>query len=472
MSLTSISFFIFFLIVLFGCLLLRDHNEYKKIFLLISSYYFYASIDLRFTALLLILTLVNYMAGCVLARSKTDILKRASIAFSIIISLGILFYFKYANFFIESIVSIFSIGDNETNKQIINVLLPIGISFMTFQAITYPLDLYTKKLERPSSLVDFSLFMAFFPQLLSGPIVRASFFLPQLRDNSEFNDSNIINGIAQILRGLIKKLLIADILATHIVNPAFSDPVAYSGLFLLVALIAFSFQIYMDLSGYTDIALGGGRMLGYKLPINFNRPYQATSVANYWQRWHISMSSFFRDYLYQPLEGWRWLNVYCKLLIVFVAIGLWHGAGWNFILYGFIHGCIVGFEHYKQKQRKSSGKEHYVYRGLWLSLRICQIFAIVTVTRILFRSDDLNSSYFYIQQIFVSTSESFPLTTPALLALTSAILLHFTPLKFCEDITNIFRNLHPVLMALVCVSFIYLFTAIVSNDTAFLYFQF
>lgn len=472
MSLTSFSFFVFFFIVFIINMLLEEHNEKKKTFLLLASYYFYMTIDWRFSFLLFALTFINYYCGKLICEKRNQTIRKLLVTMSLLLSLAILFYFKYANFFIDSFLQLFGGGFFERDQPIIKVVLPVGISFMTFQAITYPLDLYTNKLNKKSSLMDFSLFMAFFPQLLSGPIVRASYFLPQLKDSKCSNGKDMMEGLAFIIRGLVKKIIIADVLAVQIVDPAFSSPELYSSIFLVVALVAFSFQVYMDLSGYTDIALGAGKMLGYNLPINFNRPYLATSVANYWQRWHISMSSFFRDYLYEAIISWRWCNLYVKLLIVFIAVGLWHGAGWNFVLYGFIHGSLVGLEHYFKNRRSVVDKAPIVYRGLHLSVRVIQVFVIVSVTRILFRCDDLSSGAQYLKAIFSSSVDQFPLSMISGMMLVLAMFLHFSPINWRDQLTHCFVRLPVIISSSLATLIFYMLIAFDSNKTSFLYFQF
>ncbi len=472
MSLTSTSFFMFFIAVFGACLLLERHNLQKKWLLLVTSYYFYMSIDWHFSLLLALLTAINYIAGAAVVSFVSKSAKQAAVAAAIVLSLVMLFYFKYANFFIGELAALLNFGFMDREQPLLNVVLPVGISFMTFQAITYPIDLYAGRLSRKASVLDFSLFMAFFPQLLSGPIVRAGHFMPQLEDNGGFNGQHMMAGIFLVLRGLVKKVMIADVLALHIVDPAFADPGGFSSAFLFVALIAFSFQVYADLGGYTDIALGVGRMLGYKLPINFNRPYLSTSIANYWQRWHISMSSFFRDYLYEAIASWTWCNLYVKLLVVFMTIGLWHGAGWNFILYGMIHGAMVGLEHFQSDRRREAGLPAQVYRGLRLVFRIGQIFLIVSLTRVLFRGGDLSASLDYFSALLGSHVTSFPMSWAGAMALGLAAFLHFTPVSWRDKAEEVFIRLPVLLTAGGAVLLIYMVTATATGTMAFIYFQF
>ncbi len=472
MSLTSFPFFVFYLAVFFVCLMIENKNEQKKSFLILASYYFYMTVDWRFAFLLLSLTAINYYCGAVILKAHSQRTKKIAVSGALILSLSILFYFKYANFFIESVLQLLDFSFFVRDQPIIQVVLPVGISFMTFQAITYPLDIYAKRIESRSSIKDFVLFMSFFPQLLSGPIVRASHFLPQLKQTARATNAKMSEGLILVVSGLVKKIIIADILAVQIVDPAFNAPLDYSSAFLVFSLVAFSFQIYMDLSGYTDIALGTGKMLGYDLPINFNRPYIATSVANYWQRWHISMSSFFRDYLYGAIVDWRWCNLYVKVLIVFVAVGLWHGAGWNFVVYGLIHGSVVSLEHFFKSRRLNANKPPIVYRGIFLALRIVQVFSIVTLTRILFRCDDIASAFGYVVAMFDSSVEAFPVTVLSAFVLAVSMVTHFVPIKWKELLLSGFVRVPVAVSAGVMTVIIYLMIALDTNKSAFLYFQF
>lgn len=426
MLFSSSGFLLFFVAVLIGTAALHRHQAAKKMFLLAASYYFYMTLDWRFSLLLIVLTAINFWAGNALAAADNPQRKKAFLALAIVTSLGILGYFKYANFFLENINLLLSALGFARDIPLVHVLLPVGISFITFQAITYPLDIYRGRMHATNSLTDFALFIAFFPKLLSGPITRASFFLPQLQEPSRPADLPI-SGLALMVQGFVKKIVFADVLAVHIVNPAFGDPFAYSPLFLAVAIYAYSFQIYMDLSGYTDIARGAARMLGYELPINFDRPYIATSISNFWQRWHISMSSFFRDYLYFGVGGSKHGNVYVNLMITFVAIGAWHGAGWNFIVYGLFHGGFVCWERYQRNRRKALGLPPVEYAGLRWVLRVAYIFTLASVLRILFRGGTLDTALEYLQAMTVWSQTYTPLSAVGLAALLGAMVLHFNP---------------------------------------------
>lgn len=472
MLLTNFTFYIAFLFVFLVSIYLRKQKTQRKSFLLVVSYLFYGLIDWRFPVLLAGITLVNFTVGNRIIASSRGKSQKLMLILSIVVSLLVLFYFKYANFFIEQVTSLLSFNETEQSRYLFNVLMPVGISFITFQAITYPIDCYRKDITHPTSLLNFSLFMAFFPQLLSGPIVRASYFIPQLENVNNIDNKLVYEGFWQIIRGLIKKVIIADTLAYQLVNPAFASPSDFSSIFLILAIFAFSIQIYMDLSGYTDIALGLGKMLGYKLPINFNRPYLATSIANYWQRWHISMSSFFRDYLYSAIEKWQWCNIYAKLFIVFIAIGFWHGAGWNFLLYGAIHGGLVAMEHYHKLKRATLGKPPLIYRGVMLAIQIIKIFIIVAFTRILFRGDDLSSSYQFISTVFNSTSQNTPITVTSIILLLIAVIMHLTPTAWRDNFSFYIAKVPTILSAGVITFSIYCMVAFSNKGASFIYFQF
>jgi D-alanyl-lipoteichoic acid acyltransferase DltB (MBOAT superfamily) len=355
----------------------------------------------------------------------------------------------------------------------VNILLPVGISFMTFQAITYPIDLYQRRLDRPGRATDFILFMAFFPRLLSGPIVTAAYFLPQLRvaHQGATRDERFA-GLALIMRGVAKKVLIADTLGASLVEPAFAHPAMFSSGFLWLALFAYSFQVYLDLSGYTDMARGAATMLGYRLPVNFNRPYLATSIANFWQRWHITMSSFFRNYLYEPLSKSDFAPAWINLLIVFVAIGLWHGAGWNFVVYGLLHGSMVAYGHFRDQAALRAGHGPVVYRGRRLALRVAFIFLIVVLTRLLFRSADLAAVQAYATGLFSASGGLFPVSAAGLLALSAAAALHFSPVGW-RDRFMAYAGTRPAwLFGIGLVAMIYVVIALSRGRGGFIYFQF
>lgn len=473
MNITGFGYLVFLVAILAAHHLLQRRHAAQKWLLTLASYYFYATVDWRFCGLLLGLTLINFAAGHVAAHAASDSVKRRAIGAAVVLSIGLLCYFKYLNFFGAMVNSVTEWLGAGSLVPFVNILLPVGISFMTFQAITYPIDLYSRRLDQPCSLGDFALFIAFFPRLLSGPIVTAAYFLPQLRaEPPPVSQEQGFQGLALVMRGLIKKVVIADTLGATLVEPAFAHPGDFSSPFLWLALFAYSFQVYLDLSGYTDMARGAAQMLGFRLPVNFNRPYMATSIANFWQRWHITMSSFFRNYLYEPLARAGYAPVYLNLLIVFVAIGLWHGAGWNFVVYGLIHGSMVAAGHVAGEWRVRRGQEMPVYRGAVLALRIAAVFVVVVLTRILFRSSDLDGAAEFAEALCRSLQGSFPVSATGLLALAAAATLHFTPVQWRDRIMTYTATRPAWMIGIAFVITMYMMMAMTRGSGGFIYFQF
>ncbi|QJB56595.1 MBOAT family protein [Pseudodesulfovibrio sp. zrk46] len=336
MLFSQIEFFIFFVLVLTFLGVVKN-NTTRKVFLLGASYYFYSYWDYRFLSLILISTLVDFCVGLGLEKYRDALTRRVLLIVSISVNLGLLVFFKYYNFFIDSFAPAFQmIG---LHPGTLDIILPVGISFYTFQTLSYSIDVYRGRLKTTKSLLDFALFVSFFPQLVAGPIVRASHFLPQLEEARSTRWDDFYQGARQFVFGLGKKVLIADRLATF-VDPVFASPELYSSGTLWLAAASYSLQIYFDFSGYSDMAIGVARCMGYDLGKNFNFPYLSRSLSEFWQRWHISLSSWVRDYLYIPLGGSRCgLARNCfNLMLTMVVMGAWHGAAWTFVAWGALHG--------------------------------------------------------------------------------------------------------------------------------------
>ncbi|MFK7977166.1 MAG: MBOAT family protein [Halioglobus sp.] len=473
MSFQSFHFLVFFVVVLFVVrVLLWDKEGPKKTFLLAASYYFYMCWDWRFAGLILAITAVNFVTGPKIQAAVTLAQKRFWLGVSLIVSLGILAYFKYFNFFIESANSLVSAMGFSGDMMLLSIVLPVGISFYTFQSISYTLDIYKGRTEPVRSFRDFALFVSFFPQLVAGPIVRASYFLPQLESKPEQEPDAVQSGLALIIRGFIKKIAIADVLAVQLVDPAFSNPEAYSPVFLLIGIYAYSFQVYMDFSGYTDIARGVARTLGYELQINFRRPYKSLSIGEFWQRWHISMSSFFRDYLYFGLGGTKSGNVYVNLFITFVAIGIWHGAGWNFVAYGFCHASLVCYERFMRNRRRRLGLEDPSYTGMMWVWRVFWIFNIVSFTRLLFRGGSIETAGTYASALLDFSNTYTPFGVLGVSVMLLAVALHYVPDQWTYSWKSVFVKLPAVIQAGLMVITVFCLIAISSGEAPFVYFQF
>jgi len=337
MIFNSFAFFIFFPVVLLGHFLVPF--KFRWFFLLLASYYFYLSWNFDLLYLILLTTAVSYTSARIIERSPNKKIKKFALTVTITACLGILFFFKYFNFLshaVSGIVSFFGGGGSELT---LNVILPVGISFYTFQTFSYVIDVYRGDIKAERHFGYYALFVTFFPQLVAGPIERPDNLLPQLRAKHTANYADFTEGIRIAIRGFIKKIVVAD-LAAQFVNEVYNNPETATGPTVIIATVLFAFQIYCDFSGYTDIATGCARIMGIKLMKNFDCPYTARSIKEFWSRWHISLSGWFRDYLYIPLGGNRCSTprYLTNIFIVFLASGLWHGADWTFIIWGALHG--------------------------------------------------------------------------------------------------------------------------------------
>jgi alginate O-acetyltransferase complex protein AlgI len=338
----SYTFWLFFLAVI-GLYSLSRQLRWQNSVLLIASYVFYGFWDWRFLSLLFISTVIDFSVARALERTSEEGRRKALLAVSLTANLGILGVFKYLGFFTESMVELLNALGVQSSLGVLEVLLPVGISFYTFQTMSYTIDVYRRQLPATPNFFDFALFVSFFPQLVAGPIERASKLLPQLLHPRPRSETAFAEGLYLVLLGLFKKIVIADNMAP-IVNAVFSRDVAtLSGAEVLVGVYAFAFQIYGDFAGYTDIARGVAKWLGFDLMLNFRMPYFAVSPSDFWRRWHISLSSWLRDYLYVPLGGNRHgpLLTYRNLMLTMILGGLWHGAAWTFVAWGVFHGLIL-----------------------------------------------------------------------------------------------------------------------------------
>jgi D-alanyl-lipoteichoic acid acyltransferase DltB (MBOAT superfamily) len=309
--------------------------------IVVSSYVFYGWWDWRFLGLIFISTLEDYLVALKIHNTSDERKRKIWLLVSIIVNIGILGFFKYCNFFIDNFVAAFSLLGTKPNITSLNIILPIGISFYTFQTMSYTIDVYKRKLEPTKDFISFAAFVSFFPLLVAGPIERATHLLPQFYRKRIFDYANAVNGMRQILWGLFKKMVVADNCATY-VNIIFKNYDNYSGSTLVLAAIFFAFQIYCDFSGYSDIAIGTARLFGFNATRNFNFPYFSRDIAEFWRRWHISLTTWFRDYVYIPLGGSRVskAKIVRNTFVIFLVSGFWHGANWTFIAWGALHAVL------------------------------------------------------------------------------------------------------------------------------------
>ena len=408
MSFPTIEFAAFFVIVFVLSWALMPHPSAWRPFILAASYFFYGWVDWRWVLLLVASSVVNTFASQVIARSPSAATRKRALIAAIAFDLGLLAVFKYLGFFVSELDGALDSIGLGSPLPLVQIVLPIGISFFTFQAISYVVDVYRAE-TRAASLVDVAILQAFFPHLVAGPIVRANELLPQLRTPRDPRDVLAGPAIFLIVGGLLKKTVIADELARRVVDPVYSDPGAHSGAELTLAFYAFAAQIYCDFSGYTDMAIGLALLLGYQLPQNFNRPYMALSLQDFWRRWHMTLSRWLRDYLYIPLGGNRRgrRRTYVNVMTTMLLGGLWHGAAWTFVLWGGIHGGALSAERWA---RKRFGGFRLPAWAAWLIT-----FHVVCVAWVFFRAPDLGTAFDVLGGLGLSGPA--PLVTPALVLL-------------------------------------------------------
>ena len=382
---------------------LRRNISAQNALLVAASYFFYSWWDYRFLALIFLSTLVDYFVGLALEKVVNKQQRKFLVATSLIVNLGMLGFFKYYNFFIESWIEAWETLGVEMQVSTLQIILPIGISFYTFQTLSYTLDIYKNKIKPTHSFLDFAAFVAFFPQLIAGPIERAADLLPQFSIKRVFNFERATSGLHLILWGLFKKIVIADSCGTY-VNAIFDNYQDMNSMTLLLGVVYFSFQIYGDFSGYTDIATGTARLFGFELTRNFNYPYFSRNIAEFWRRWHITLFSWFRDYIYIPLGGSRGgkANKIRNVFIVFFISGLWHGAKWTILVYSLVHAILFLPLLLGKRNRKNLDQvaENRVLPSFKEFFQISVTYSIVTLTWVLFRADSIPIAIDYYKRIF------------------------------------------------------------------------
>lgn len=404
MLFNSLDFAVFLPIVFLLYWFVTNHNlKLQNALIVAASYVFYGWWDWRFLSLIIFSTLVDYSIGRRLKNEEKQSTRKILLWTSIIVNLGFLGFFKYYNFFLDNFVAAFSFFDQEIQPNTLNIILPVGISFYTFQTLSYTIDVYKKNLEPTEDFITFSAFVCFFPQLVAGPIERATNLLPQFYKKRTFEYDKAVDGMRQILWGLFKKVVIADNCAEY-ANLIFNNYQDYNGSTLLLGAIFFTFQIYGDFSGYSDIAIGTSRLFGFNLMQNFATPYFSRDIAEFWRRWHISLSTWFRDYLYIPLGGSRggtWMKVR-NTFIIFLVSGFWHGANWTFIAWGGLNAMYFLPLLLLKRNRTNlgvvaEGRMLPNIRELW---QIGTTFSLTVFAWIFFRAENLVMALDYITLVF------------------------------------------------------------------------
>lgn len=494
MLFNSVSFAIFFPIVVIAYFLIPQ--KYRWIFLLGASYWFYMSWRLEYILLIIASTLIDYFAGIQMGKTYDKNRRKKYLILSLITNLGLLFAFKYFNFFNDSIRTVFNTFSITYFIPESRLLLPVGISFYTFQTLSYTIDVYKGKKEPERHLGIFALYVSFFPQLVAGPIERSTRLLPQFFEKQSVNYERITDGLKLMLWGYFKKLVIADRVAV-IVNQVYNNPNSYEGMPFIIATVLFAFQIYCDFSGYSDIAIGSAQVLGFRLMDNFNRPYYSKSIGEFWKRWHISLSTWFKDYVYIPLGGNRvpkWRQ-YINLFVTFLVSGLWHGANWTFVFWGGLNGFYVTMENLTEPLKRRFEKAFHVhkYRKLYNAFRLIITFLLTCFAWIFFRANSMGDAFYILSHMFTGTGlffkSLFTLNFPALLGTfdftnlpNDEILLSFISIIFMEivhmmqrhgSIRHMLRD-KPIYLrwGLTYVLILYILIFGVFYGTGFIYFQF
>jgi alginate O-acetyltransferase complex protein AlgI len=426
----TLVFYVFFLVVWLGAFALQGHNEWRKIFLLVASWVFYGAWDTRFVGLLLASSFINWGAGQALYRARGGRgATRAIMVVGLAFNLGVLGLFKYYNFFVSQLSPLLASAGFARDLPLLEVILPVGVSFFTFQGIGYLVDI-ARGHTKPASLLDLTLLMCFFPHLLAGPIVRPSHLIPQFAAVPRPTRAMITGGLLLVVWGIFKKAIIASELQTGFVDPLFVDPASHGSLELLLGAYAYAVQIYCDFSAYTDTAIGLAALLGYRFPRNFNQPYRAASLQDFWRRWHMSLSGWLRDYLYIPLGGSRHgpLRTYLALGATMLLGGLWHGASWNFVIWGAIHGGVLVAER--------------LWKGLrpgWLPrlpgwMGVILTFHIVTLAWIFFRCASFADALAYLDGLAALAPGPIALAPLGAALMALGLALHFMPAGALERV--------------------------------------
>jgi D-alanyl-lipoteichoic acid acyltransferase DltB (MBOAT superfamily) len=465
----TLTFAVFFTLVFGTTWSLRNHVLLRKLVLLGASYIFYGWWDWRFCFLLLGASLTAWFAGIGLSKFEADRERRIIVTISVSALLCVLAFFKYYGFFLSSLQdALFAIGW-QRDLPFLQIILPVGISFFTFQAISYVVDVYRKDIATRRNPIDVLLYISLFPQLVAGPIVRAADFLPQLDRKSSLTKTAICFGLVLCVTGLFKKMVVANYLAVDLVDPIFLDPTSYSSLMLMLGVYGYAVQIYCDFSGYSDIAIGTAALLGFQFKKNFDQPYRASSLQDFWRRWHISLSGWLRDYLYIPLGGSKFgtWKTYRNLFLTMFLGGLWHGAAWTFIIWGALHGGWLALERALTKTNPAQGAKIKSVIG-WLVT-----FHVVCAAWVFFRSSDLNIALDWFTGLGSFSTDSYGLTWFTLALIALPLAAQFLPSNTVERTVRIFEQ-KPLLI--IAFAFILGLAAILwlapPGTAPFIYFQF
>ena len=471
MQFTTLAYAKFFALAFVVTWLCAHARRLRLLFLLAASYFFYAQSGTRFLALIWACSTADYLLSHALGRAHSAARKKAWLALTVVMNLGVLGYFKYTNFGLDNAYAALSGLGIALPRVALSVTLPVGISFFTFESMSYVIDVYRGELKPHESYLEYLTFVAFFPHLVAGPIVRPRDLLPQLASSPRWDEGQASGALLMIALGLLKKLAIADYLGLNLVDRVFDAPTQYSALECYVAIVGYAVQIYTDFSGYTDIAIGSAALLGVRFPANFNAPYQAQDIVDFWRRWHISLSTWLRDYLYIPLGGNRRgrLRTYLNLIATMLLGGLWHGPKWTFVIWGGLHGVALALN---RAWRERFG-DRLTSTPLLRVLSTLGTFHFVLLAWVFFRADSFRSAHAVFGELATLTTYHPNLDPRVLGVLAFGLGMHFLPQRLEHALRARFSALPGVAQGLALFAVLLLVRRMASAEAVpFVYFQF
>ena len=467
MLFTTGKYWLFLTIVFFIYWSAARRRNLRVIVILLASYYFYALWNPTFVPLLFALSSIDFLTARGISLTTNIRLRRGLLVISIITDVGTLIVFKYFNFFSTSATALLELLHCQTRSFLIeDLVIPLGLSFLTFRSLSYVIDVYRKTMPATNRYLDYLAFVAFFPTLIAGPVVRAKELLPQF-SQSEIQNNQGVEAVFLILVGLVKKVAIADVIGMNLVDRVFDQPQLYSSLETLVAVYGYALQIYRDFSGYSDIAIGSAMLLGFKLPDNFNSPYRAQNLRDFWKRWHITLSNWLFDYVYLSIGGLRKrrLNLYRNLFLTFLIGGLWHGASWTFVIWGALHGAGLSLNHWWSARHKSQS-----IRPQWRKiLYTIATFHFVCLTWIVFRSQTLSEFFEVLKRLGAFQFSAANLPTSLLLLLVLGFASHFAPTRLTTRFRDAWSWLPAPAQAVVVLSIAFGLYYVSGTEVQFIY---
>jgi D-alanyl-lipoteichoic acid acyltransferase DltB (MBOAT superfamily) len=467
MLFTTGKYWLFLTIVFFVYWSVARRRSLRVIVILLASYYFYALWNPTFVPLLFALSTIDFLTARGISLTTNSRLRRGLLLISIVTDVGTLIVFKYFNFFSTSATALLELLHWQTRSFLIeDLVIPLGLSFLTFRSLSYVIDVYRKTMPATNRYLDYLAFVAFFPTLIAGPVVRAKELLPQFSQTKIENEQGV-EAIFLILIGLVKKVAIADVIGMNLVDRVFDQPQLYSSLETLAAIYGYALQIYCDFSGYSDIAIGSAMLLGFKLPDNFNSPYRALNLRDFWRRWHITLSNWLFDYVYLSIGGLRKrrFNLYRNLFLTFLIGGLWHGASWTFVIWGALHGIGLSLNHWWSARHKSQS-----IRPRWRKLlSTIATFHFVCLTWIVFRSQTLSQSFEVLKRLGALQFSAANLPTSLLLLLVLGFASHFAPARVTTSLRDAWGWLPAPAQAVVVLSIAFGLYYVSGTEVQFIY---